>query len=157
MSTPHRARLWHVPHLARILWRFGRSAPWLPRVRSRRTDLAVMARITRRGWVQLIRDGRGPAAFIARDGALIHALYVNPRARRRGLGRSLLHDAKLGSARLELFVAEANRPARAFYAAEGFCEVARSNGARNDEKLPEIHMIWHSAPNPGSDPRSTVQ
>lgn len=142
MSTPVRARIWQVPQLARILWAFGHAAPWLPRVRTRRTDLAVMARITRRGWVQVIRDRRGAAGFIARDGALIHAVYVHPRARRRGVGRTLLSDAKRHATRLELFVAEANGPARAFYAAQGFAEAARHDGAGNDENLPEIHMIW---------------
>lgn len=157
MSAPSRARIWHVPHMARILWRFGHSAAWLPRVRSRRADLAVMTRITRRGWVQLIRDGRRPAAFIARDGALIHALYVDPRAQRRGLGRALLHDAKSRSSRLELYVAEADAPARAFYVAEGFAEAARTDGTRNDEQLPEIHMIWQLETKPASARRSIPQ
>ncbi len=140
---PTRARLWHVPQMAAILWGFIDRTPWLPRVRPYRTDLRVMARITRAGWVRVMRDARGPAAFIARDGAVVHALYVHPRAQRRGMGRALLEDAKRAQPRLELYVAQANRPARAFYTAHGFAEVARSDGADNDERLPDIHMIWH--------------
>ncbi|MCQ0091810.1 GNAT family N-acetyltransferase [Roseovarius sp. M141] len=129
--------------MAAILWGVIRLTPWLPRVRPYRTDLRVMARITRAGWVRMLRDRRGPAAFIARDGAMVHALYVHPRAQGRGLGRALLEDAKRGQRRLELYVAEANAPARAFYTAHGFAEAGRGCGADNDEHLPDIYMIWH--------------
>lgn len=143
--TPEPARLWHVPHLANILWRFTHTAPWLPRVRTRHTDLRLMSRVTGRGWVRMLRDRRGPAGFIARDGAHIHALYVHPRARRLGLGRALLMDAKSREPRLELWVAELNREARDFYAAEGFIVAAHGGGAGNDENLPDILMVWRPA------------
>ncbi len=141
-AAPTRARLWHVPQMTAILRGVTRRTPWLPRVRSFRTDLRVMTQITRAGWVHVLRDGRGPAAFIARDGAQVHALYVHPRAQGRGMGRALLEDAKRGQTRLELYVAEANEAARAFYSAHGFAEAGRSCGAGNDERLPDIHMIW---------------
>ncbi|RKF13604.1 GNAT family N-acetyltransferase [Roseovarius spongiae] len=141
-GAPEPARLRHVPHLAAILWASGRRTPWLPRVRARRTDLRLMASITRRGWVRVMRGRRGPVAFIARDGARIHALYVHPRAARRGLGSALIDHAKAQAPRLELWVAEANRPARAFYAAHGFAEAARGQGAGNDENLADILMVW---------------
>lgn len=140
--TPRRARLWHAPQLTGILWHFARQADWLPQVRSRRTDLHVMSAVIRRGWVRILRDRRGPAAFIARDGARIHALYVHPRARRNGLGRTLLAEAKGQSAWLELWVAEANTPARRFYRDEGFVEARRGIGQGNDENLPDIQMVW---------------
>jgi GNAT superfamily N-acetyltransferase len=128
--------------MAAILWGFARRSPWLPRVRPYRTDLRVMAQITRAGWVHVVHDARGPAAFIARDGARVHALYVHPRAQGRGLGRALLNDAKRAAPKLELWVAEANETARAFYAAQGFAEGRRSNGDGNDERVPDIHMLW---------------
>lgn len=142
LPQPAPARLWHVPQMIAILWGFIHRTPWLPRVRPYRTDLHVMMQITRAGWVRIVRDWRGPVAFIARDGAMVHALYVHPRAQRCGMGRALLEDAKRVQPRLELFVAEANLPARAFYGAHDFAEVARSDGANNDEGLPDIRMIW---------------
>ena len=145
---PVPARLWHVPQMAAILWGFIRRTPWLPRVRPYGTDLRVIARITRAGWVRVLRDRRGPAAFIARDGARVHALYVHPRAQGHGLGRALLRDAMRAQPRLELYVAEANEAARAFYAAHGFAEAGRSDGTDNDERLPDIHMIWQRSPAP---------
>jgi len=137
-----RARLWHVPHLARILWAFTRATPWLPPVRGPIEDLRALARVTRRGWVRVVRDGSGIVGFIVRDGSRVHALYVAPARRGQGLGGALLAEAKGDAGALDLWVLERNRPARAFYAAQGFREAARGQGAGNDEGLPDILMIW---------------
>jgi ribosomal protein S18 acetylase RimI-like enzyme len=131
-----------VPRLTAIMRMFARTTPWLPQTRSLPTDLALMTRITRAGWVKVIRDTRGTAGFIARDGQRIHALYVDPRRNRAGVGRALLQDAQDSAPHLDLWVAEANTPARAFYAAHGFAEAERGTGAANDENLAEIRMIW---------------
>lgn len=141
---PRRARLWHVPQMTLILWEFARRTPWLPRVRPYHVDLYVMATLTRRGWVRVLHDARGPVAFIARNGTWILALYVHPRAQRRGLGQALLNDAKRREAQLNLHVVERNHAARAFYAGQGFVEHARGRGLGNDENLDDIHMIWHA-------------
>ncbi len=107
-------------------------------------DLRLLVQIIRWGWVQIVRDQRGPAGFIARDGSRIHALYVHPNARGRGLGQTLLDEAKKHMPRLELYVAQANCPARHFYTSQGFSEAARGNGAGNDENLPDILMVWQT-------------
>lgn len=143
VAQPTPARMWHVPRMTAILWGFARRTPWLPRVRPLYTDLYLMALITRRGWVRVLHDARGLAAFIARDGARIHALYVHPRAQRRGLARALLNDAKRDQHRLELHVVAKNHPARAFYIAQDFAEHASGHGLGNDENLADIHMVWH--------------
>lgn len=136
--------MWHVPQMTAILWNFARRTPWLPRVRPFHTDLYLMALITRRGWVRVLHDARGLAAFIARDGARIHALYVHPRAQRQGLARALLNDAKREQHWLHLHVVANNHPALAFYIAQGFAEHARGHGLGNDENLADIHMIWQN-------------
>ena len=141
--TIARARLWHLPHLARILWAFTRATPWLPRVRSPRDDLRALAWVTRRGWVRIVRDRSGIAAFIVRDGSRVHALYVAPARRGQGYGGALLAEAKGAVDALDLWVLERNVAARAFYAAQGFREAARGQGMGNDEGLPDILMIWH--------------
>ncbi|MCZ4354234.1 GNAT family N-acetyltransferase [Roseovarius aestuarii] len=141
-QAPQPARLRDVPRLTAILREFSRTTPWLPHTRSLTTDLALMARITRAGWVRMMRDARGAAGFIARDGGRIHALYVHPRARKSGLGRAMLREAQACCPSLDLWVAEANTHARAFYAAQGFAEIERGNGAGNDENLAEIRMVW---------------
>lgn len=142
--TPVPAHIGQVPWLVSILWSFTRATPWLPKARSRVTDLQLMARVTCRGWVRVIRDHRGPAGFIVQDGMRIHALFVHPRARGQGMGRALLDDAKSRTGRLELWVLQANGTARKFYALQGFYEAARSPGHGNDENLPDILMVWQA-------------
>ena len=142
--TPARAHIGHAPRLVAILWAFARATPWLPRARSPLTDLWVMLLAIRRGWVRVAFDRHGPAAFIARDGQRIHALYVHPRARGQGLGRALLEQAKTEQTRLDLWVLAANRAARAFYARQGFAEAGHSPGLGNDENLPDLRMVWHA-------------
>ncbi|HMB13150.1 MAG TPA: GNAT family N-acetyltransferase [Roseovarius sp.] len=137
-----RARLWHVLHLARILWAFTRATSWLPPVRGPIEDLRALARVTLRGWVRVVRDGSGIAAFIVRDGSRVHALYVAADRRGQGYGGVLLAEAKGAAGALDLWVLERNADARAFYAAQGFREAARGQGAGNDEGLPDILMIW---------------
>ena len=137
-----RARLWHLPRLAAILWAFTHGTAWLPRVRSPLDDLRTLAWVTAHGWVRILRDSSGVAGFIIRDGTRVHALYVAPDRRRQGIGRALLSEAKTRAGMLDLWVLAGNVPARAFYLAQGFREVARGQGAGNDEGLPDILMIW---------------
>ena len=118
------------------------ATPWLPRIHSRAEDLAFAGTMIARGWVTLAETETGPAGFIARDGAKVHALYIDAAARGRGLGRALIEDAKAQSPALELWTFQANTPAQRFYARAGFAEVERTDGAGNDEGLPDIRLIW---------------
>ncbi|MGI3210634.1 GNAT family N-acetyltransferase [Roseovarius tibetensis] len=140
-----RARLWHLPRIAAILWAFTRATPWLPKVRSPLDDLRALGWVTARGWVRVMRDTAGVSGFIVCDGTRVHALYVAPDRRGRGVGRALLSEAKTRSDMLDLWVLSANIPARAFYLGQGFTEVVQGQGAGNDEGLPDILMIWQDA------------
>jgi chorismate mutase len=46
-----------------------------------------------------------------------------------------------------LWVFESNVPARAFYARYGLVELERTDGAGNEERRPDVRMVW-----PGLDP-----
>lgn len=135
-------QLWHLPQLAVILWGFTRATPWLPQVRSHWDDLRTLAKVIRWGWVRVIREQGRVAAFVVRDGDILHALYVHPLRQGQGFGRALLAEAKAEAGVLRLWVLEANAAARAFYARQGFVETARSMGLGNDEGLPDILMVW---------------
>ncbi|NCQ25491.1 MAG: GNAT family N-acetyltransferase [Rhodobacteraceae bacterium CG17_big_fil_post_rev_8_21_14_2_50_63_15] len=139
-----RGHLWHVPRLAAILWAFSRATPWLPIVRSRSEDLRTLCAVVVKGWVRVVRDPQGVAAFSVCDGAILHALYVHPLRWRQGLGRLLLTQAKSEAPALQLWVLEANLAARQFYLREGFVEVEHGEGMGNDEGLPDIRMIWRN-------------
>lgn len=140
--TPRPAHLWHLPQLAAVLWAFTRSTSWLPVVRSRWVDLRTLAYVTRLGWVSFVGKSYNVQGFIARDGARIHALYVRPGARGQGRGAVLIRGAQAQSARLELWTEQANQAAQKFYHKHGFVEVARSDGSSNDERIPDIHLVW---------------
>lgn len=141
--TLSRARLWHIPRLAVILWAFTRETPWLPCVRSPLDDLRTLRQMIGLGLVRVARVRGRIVGFIVREESRIHALYVAPRWRGRGVGHALLSEAKDAVAALDLWVLVANATARAFYLAEGFAEAEFTTGGGNDEGLPDILMIWH--------------
>lgn len=136
-ARPNPAHLWEAPLLLRILWAHETAGarPW-------HTDAALMLRLIRAGAVRVLRDARGPVAFIARQGPVVLALYVHPRRQGRGHGSALLEDAKGRCPQLELWTLQDNIPARRFYAGHGFVEIARGRGLGNDADLPDIHLAW---------------
>lgn len=82
------------------------------------------------------------------EGHWVHSLYVHPRAQRLGVGSALLEVAK--ACRPEgfgLWVFASNTPARAFYRRHGLLELETTDGTANEEKAPDVRMVW-----PGADP-----
>jgi ribosomal protein S18 acetylase RimI-like enzyme len=59
-----------------------------------------------------------------------------------GIGRALVDDVKAVEPEISLWTFQANTRAIAFYRREGFAEAERTEGQRNDERLPDIRMIW---------------
>lgn len=138
--TVRRARLWHVPKLVQILWSGTRSQS--PTTRRRSDDIWLMVKLCWRRQITLVSAGGKVRAFLARDGARVHALYTEPRWRNHGAGATLLGSAQDTTARLELWCAQSNVGARRFYAANGFYEAAETAGEGNDDGLPDVLMKW---------------
>ncbi len=136
------ASLDDAPRIGAILSAWVDEIPWVVRIHSHDDDQVHAAMLVQRGWVSVACLDGAVAGFLARDGGEIHALYVAHGARGRGLGKALLEGAKRQSDRLGLWTFQANRRAQAFYLREGFCEVGRSDGADNDEGLPDIRYEW---------------
>ena len=126
--------------LAAILSDWIDETDWMPRLHTREEDAGFVAGLIDRMPV-MTADAPGPVGFLARDGEDIVALYLAPEARGRGIGKALLDAAKGESARLALWTFVANEGARAFYAREGFVEDRRTGG-ENDEKLPDVRLVW---------------
>lgn len=132
LSSPPPERLRCIPSVAplaaaRALWQGGGIGAG---------RLAVMARAPGPKAYLMGRVGDRPSgvAFIAqgpdRRYAMLHALHVDPAARRSGLGSDLMRGAALwardlGIETLTLVVTEANTTARALYAKLGFTPLTR--------------------------------
>ena len=82
-----------------------------------------------------------------RDVAILWGMWVDPRARRRGLGRELVNAVvawarDCGARRLELSVtdSEPSRPAAALYRGLGFVETGKQEQLASDSSLVAVAM-----------------
>jgi ribosomal protein S18 acetylase RimI-like enzyme len=126
--------------LARILGDWAEATPWMPKLHSCRQNLGFLRGLHQSGVLRVIGD---PAqGFLARQETEIPALFVAASARGRGIGRALVRDAMEGASVLRLWTFQANAPARAFYRALGFAEIAWTDGAGNEERLPDVRLEW---------------
>lgn len=78
--------------------------------------------------------------FLAQDAGEIHMLFVAPVAQRRGVGTALLEEVASQFGVVRLDVNEQNPSARAFYTANGFEEVGRSDTDGQGRSFPLLHL-----------------
>ena len=85
----------------------------------------------------------GIVSFLARDGQEIRLFYTHPASIGAGAGSLLVDVAKAsGVATLELWCFQANTRARRFYEARGFRAIRFTDGADNEEKMPDVRYRW---------------
>ncbi|MFH9129169.1 GNAT family N-acetyltransferase [Streptomyces griseoaurantiacus] len=119
----------------------------LPTVRRARTDEEV------RGWFREVVEPAGDTwvaagpdrllGMMVLDGEELDQLYLDPARRGRGVGGLLLDHAKrLRPSGLALWTFRINAPARRFYERHGFVAVERTDGARNEEREPDVRYVW---------------
>jgi GNAT superfamily N-acetyltransferase len=100
-------------------------------------------------WVAL-DDGR-IVAVLTLDGDDLDQLYVDPDAAGQGVGSTLVELAKdLRPGGLALWTFQSNTRAQAFYRRHGFAEVRRTDGAANEERSPDVRMVWGAHPEASS-------
>ncbi len=133
-----------APILAAILRDWVIETGWMPVLHTPEEDLGFLRHLITTCDVLVIGEPE-PTGFIAVDGQDVRCLYLAPQARGMGQGRALLDRAKTQSDRLSLWAFQANPRAIAFYRREGFAEMERTDGQRNDEKLPDLRMVWERA------------
>ena len=137
-----RARRADAAACAAILHEWIHETGWFPSADPASATPQAVAEMIRRGRVTVVRVD-GIAGFVAVEGNYLRCLYVARDWRGQGLGRALLDDAKARSkGTLRLWTFRANMRARRFYQREGFAEVQRTDGAGNEEGLPDIEMLW---------------
>jgi ribosomal protein S18 acetylase RimI-like enzyme len=96
-----------------------------------------------------------PVGYIAFRPGFIEHLFVDPARQGAGLGPQLLAKAQAASAELSLWTFQQNLRARAFYEKHGFDVVTLTDGADNDEKLPDVLYRWRRD-GPQADPAGAV-
>ena len=131
------ARAEDAPMMAQVLGDWCRDTPWMPKLHSRAEDLGFVTGLLQTHVVRVV-EGLG---FLARQGSVVDALYLAPVGRGQGYGRALLDEVKV-TGLVQLWTFQANLGARAFYLREGLREVRMTDGAGNDEKLPDVWMEW---------------
>ena len=93
--------------------------------------------------VSVIEDDTGIVSFLALQGEEVRQFYTRPDRIGRGAGTQLIEAAKSsGVAALELWCFQANARARRFYEARGFRAIRFTDGADNEERMPDVRYRW---------------
>ncbi len=129
--------------LAAILTGWIREPPWMPDLHDQAATSRCLKHLIEGGAVLVARHCGRPVGFLALQAEGVPAFYLAKDARGMGIGKALLDEAKSRVASLSLWTCQANNGARRFYAREGFREVELTDGARNEEKLPDVRCVWH--------------
>ena len=95
----------------------------------------------------LIAENGGIAGFAAiepRAGeGWLHHLYIHPARQNAAVGACLMAEVKKSMPEgFSLWVFQANLGARRFYQRHGFRLVRATDGAENEEKLPDMLLRW---------------
>jgi GNAT superfamily N-acetyltransferase len=142
--TLRRATLDDMPALARLYRLTVRaSLPFVPELHTPEEDAWWFAeRLFAANEVWLSETPHGPDGYVAFRADFIEHLFIQPRSQGARLGLALLDKAKENAAELSLWTFQANLRACRFYERHGFVAVAETDGADNEEKLPDVLYRW---------------
>ncbi len=135
------AQMEDVPTLAVILNDWIDETPWMPRLHGMDDHRQFIGHLIDMSEVFVVGEGRA-TGFLSHEKGLVKALYLQQDSRGLGYGKTLLDHVRTERSCLTLWMFQANLRAIAFYRREGFVEVERTDGQRNDEKLPDLRMVW---------------
>ncbi len=143
-----RATLDDMTALARLHRRTVQiSLPFLPTLHTPQEDAWWFCeRLFTTNEVWLAEDGDGPIGYVAFRADFIEHLFIRPQAQSAGIGLQLLEKAKQAYAELSLWTFQRNLRARAFYERHGFVAVTETDGADNEEKMPDVLYRWRREP-----------
>lgn len=148
MSFTHRrATADDVDPVAEVFSASFRLLTFLPMLHTLAEDRTFIANVIFKDCEVIVaEDSSGIVSFLARQREEVRLLYTRPDRIRRGAGTQLIEAAKKAAVNaLELWCFQANARARRFYEARGFRAIRSSNGARNEEKTPDIRYRWERA------------
>ena len=127
------------------LHRASREAamPWLPVIHSPDEELEFFRNQVLPDQTVIVADNMHQVAgFAAYTHGWLNHFYVAPDAWSDGIGSELLRRVQAASSSLQLWTFQGNNTARRFYARFRFEEVEFTDGRRNEEKMPDVRMVW---------------
>lgn len=128
--------------ISSILSNWIDETDWMPRIHTYDEDRGFGRFLLENTDVTVAKATGEVIGFVAVQGDIVQALYVAHDARRQGVGKALLDAVRVGRDYISLWTFQANADARAFYGREGFAEVEHTDGTGNDEKLPDVRLVW---------------
>ena len=139
-----RATLDDMPALARLhRHTVQTSLPFLPTLHTPEEDAWWFAeRLFAANEVWLAQAADEPEGYVAFRVDFIEHLFIRPESQGGRLGVALLRKAMEAAAELSLWTFQANQRARRFYERHGFVAVTETDGADNEEKLPDVLYRW---------------
>jgi GNAT superfamily N-acetyltransferase len=147
-----RARLEDVDAIVRIFRESRAEAmPWLPVLHTAEEDRGHFAGRIEAGQDFFVFDDGEVAGFAVLHGDELDGFYVSPGHQRRGVGAALFR--KVQEQRPERFgfwVFCDNARARRFYESHGARLVYETDGAGNEERMPDARYEWTPSPESGA-------
>ena len=139
-----RATLDDMPALARLhRHTVETSLPFLPTLHTAEEDAWWFSeRLYAANEVWLAEDDGRPAGYIAFRPGFIEHLFIDPESQNMGLGLALLDKARAAYGDLSLWTFQQNAKARRFYERHGFVAATFTDGADNEEKMPDVLYTW---------------
>jgi GNAT superfamily N-acetyltransferase len=142
--TLRRATVCDADAVANVYYTSFRLLTFLPMLHTIEEYQWFISNVTLRECeVTVAEDETGIVAFLARRREEIRLLYTRPDRVGMGAGTQLIDAAKTtGVGVLELWCFQANERARRFYEARGFRAIRFTDGADNEERMPDIRYRW---------------
>jgi putative acetyltransferase len=144
--TLRRATPCDADAITNVHWASFRLLTFLPMLHTLEENRRFIANvILNECEVTVAEDNSGIVSFLARRGEEIRLLYTRPDRIGMGAGTQLIDAATAtGIGALELWCFQANERARRFYEARGFQAIRFTDGAQNEERMPDIRYRWES-------------
>lgn len=148
--TLRRASLHDAPAIAALYTRVrARELAFLPTLHPAEDDVVFFRETAMpRNTVWVAEEEGRIVGFIAWHGIEVDCLYVDADRLGRGIGTMLLRLAMADQPRLELWAFAKNRRALTFYARHGFRVLYETDGSNNEEKEPDVRLVWERSQSP---------
>jgi GNAT superfamily N-acetyltransferase len=142
--TLRRATACDADAIANVHWASFRLLTFLPMLHTLEENRWFITNvILKECEVTVAEDENEIVAFLAREGEEVRLLYTRPDRIGMGAGTQLIDAAKAsGIGALELWCFQANERARRFYEARSFHAIRFTDGAQNEERMPDIRYRW---------------